>query len=112
MRKYKNPKLEELEKYYDEDFLKAVDDKLQLFLPTLEVHQYYGRYGIQVRYYFKNNVRNYIEINFIKDGLVELYHNYEDPDAEIEYEETARSTNVNEIADKFQEIISKIDIYS
>lgn len=110
MRKYKNPKLEELEKYYNEDFLKAVDNKLQLFLPTLEVYRFYD--GIQVEYAFNNQGCDYIEVNFFPDGLVELYHNYENPDIGIEYGETARSTNVGEIADKFQEIISKIDIYS
>lgn len=110
MRKYRNPKLEEVEKYYNEDFLKAVDDKLQLFLPTLEVYPFYD--GIQVEYEFDNAGHDYIEICFFIDGHIELYHNYENPDMNIEYEENATSTSVQEIADKFQEIISKINIYS
>lgn len=110
MRKYRNPKLEEFEKYYNEDFLKAVDDKLQLFLPTLEVYPFYD--GIQVEYEFDNAGHDYIEICFFTDGHIELYHNYENPDMDIEYEENATSTDVQEIADKFQEIISKINIYS
>ena len=110
MRKYRNPKLEEFEKYYHEDFLKAVDDKLQLFLPTLEVYPFYD--GIQVEYEFDNAGHDYIEICFFIDGHIELYHNYENPDMDIEYEENATSTDVKEIADKFQEIISKINIYS
>ena len=110
MRKYRNPKLEEFEKYYHEDFLKAVDDKLQLFLPTLEVYPFYD--GIQIEYAFNNQGCDYIEVNFFPDGVVELFHNYENPDMNIEYEENATSTDVQEIADKFQEIISKINIYS
>ena len=110
MRKYRNPKLEEVEKYYNEDFLKAVDDKLQLFLPTLEVYPFYD--GIQVEYEFDNAGHDYIEICFFIDGHIELYHNYENPDMDIEYEENATSTDVQEIADKFQGIISKINIYS
>ena len=81
MRKYRNPKLEEFEKYYNEDFLKAVDDKLQLFLPTLEVYPFYD--GIQIEYEFDNAGHDYIEICFFTDGHIELYHNYENPDMDI-----------------------------
>lgn len=110
MRKYRNPKLEELEKYYDEDFLKAVDDKLQLFLPTIEVYPFYD--GIQIEYAFNNQGCDYIEVNFFPNGVVELFHNYEDPDTDVEYGERFSSTNVEEMAEQFQEIISKINIYS
>ena len=97
MKRYRNPRLEEIESFLFHiigtstiDFLKAVDSSLLLFPSTL----------------------NYIEICFFPDGHIELYHNYENPDMDMEYEENATSTDVQEIADKFQEIISKINIYS
>ena len=68
--------------------------------------------GVQVEYEFNNAGHDYIEICFCTDGHIELYHNYENPDMDIEYEENATSIDVQEIADKFQEIISKINIYS
>lgn len=46
MRKYRNPKLEDFEKfsykfaYHDEGFLKVVDNQLQLFPPTLDVYSF------------------------------------------------------------------------
>ena len=116
MRKYRNPKLEEFEKFsykfasHDEGFLKGVDNQLQLFPPTLDVYSFQD--GIQLEYEFNNAGHDYIEICFFTDGHIELYHNYENPDMDIEYEENATSTDVQEIADKFQEIISKINIYS
>lgn len=116
MRKYRNPRLNEFAQLgcdivsYGEDFLRVVDNYLQLFIPTLHIYPFYD--GIQVEYEFDNAGQDYIEICFFTDGHIELFHNYENPDIGIEYEENATSTNVNEIADKFQEIISKINIYS
>ena len=117
MRKYRNPKLEEFEKFsykfasHDEGFLKVVDNQLQLFPPTLNIYPLVSG-GVQVEYEFNNAGHDYIEICFFTDGHIELYHNYENPDMDIEYEENATSTDVQEIADRFQEIISKINIYS
>lgn len=118
MNKYRHPKLNEFEELqpgstvgnYSESFLTAVDGYLQLFPLTMMVYPFYG--GIQVEYEFDNSGHDYIEICFFTDGRIELYHKYENSDLDMEYEENSKSTNVKEIADKFQEIISKINIYS
>lgn len=116
MRKYRNPKLEEFEKFsykfasHDEGFLKVVDNQLQLFPPTLDVYSFED--GIEITYGFSNKSFDYIEVHFYTDGHFLLFHSYEDTEAEQEYQETFESWDVNEIADKFQEIISKINIYS
>lgn len=118
MKKYRHPKLNEFKELqpsstvgnYSESFLTDVDGYLQLFLPTMMVYPFYD--GIQVEYEFDNLGKDYIEICFFTDGLIELYHNYENPDMDIEYEENVTSTKVEEISEKFQEIISKISIYS
>lgn len=118
MKKYRNPRLEEIESFLFHiigpstiDFLKAVDSYLLLFPSTLNIYPLVSG-GVQVEYEFNNAGHDYIEICFFTDEHIELYHNYENPDMDIEYEENATSTDVQEIADKFQEIISKINIYS
>lgn len=116
MRKYRHPKLEEFEKLsrdvvsYGEDFLEAVDSQLQLFPPTLNVYPFDD--GIEVRYSFSNTSFDYIEVHFYTNGHFLLFHSYEDVEADQEYQEMFQSCDVDEIADKFQEIISKINIYS
>ena len=118
MKQYRHPKLNGIKELqpgstvgnYSEDFLTAVDGYLQLFPPTMMVYPFYD--GIQVEYEFDNAGHDYIEICFFTGGDIELFHNYENPDMDIEYEEKFKSRDVNEIADKFQEYISKIDIYS
>lgn len=118
MKMYRNPRLEEIESFLFHiigpstiDFLKAVDSYLLLFPATLNIYPLVSG-GVQVEYEFDNAGHDYIEICFFTDGHIELFHNYENPDMNIEYEENATSTNVNEIAYKFQEIISKINVYS
>lgn len=118
MNKYKNPRLEEIESFLFHligpstiDFLKAVDSYLLLFPPALNIYPLVSG-GVQVEYEFDNAGHDYIEICFFIDGHIELFHNYENPDMDIEYEENATSTDVQEIADKFQKLISKINIYS
>lgn len=118
MKRYRNPRLEEIESFLFQiigtsttDFLKVVDSYLLLFPATLNIYPLVSG-GVQVEYEFDNAGHDYIEICFFTDGHIELYHNYENPDMDIEYEENATSTDVQEIADRFQEIISKINIYS
>ena len=118
MKKYRNPRLEGIESFLFHiigpstiDFLKAVDSYLLLFPATLNIYPLVSG-GVQVEYEFDNAGHDYIEICFFTDGHIELYHNHENPDMDIEYEENATSTNVNEIVDKFQKIISKINVYS
>ena len=118
MKIYRNPRLEEIESFLFHiigpstiDFLKAVDSYLLLFPSTLNIYPLVSG-GVQVEYEFENAGHDYIEICFFTDGHIELFYNYENPDMDIEYGETTKSTNVYEIADKFQEIISKINIYS
>ena len=118
MKKYRNPRLEEIESFLFHiigpstiDFLKAVDSYLLLFPSTLNIYPLVSG-GVRVEYEFDNAGHDYIEICFFTDGHIELYHNYENPDMDIEYEENVTSTDVQEIADRFQEIISKINIYS
>lgn len=118
MRKYEHPNLNAIKKLqpcdtvgsYSESFLTAVDGYLQLFPPTMLVYPFYG--GIQVEYEFDNAGHDYIEICFFTNGNIELFHNYENPDMDIEYEEEFKSKDVEEVADKFQKLISKINIYS
>lgn len=118
MKMYRNPRLEEIESFLFHiigpstiDFLKAVDSYLLLFPATLNIYPLVSG-GVQVEYEFDNAGHDYIEICFFTDGHIELYHNYENPNMDIEYEENATSTIAEEIADKFQKIISKINIAS
>lgn len=91
MNKYRHPKLNEFEELqpsstvgnYSESFLTAVDGYLQLFPPTMMVYPFYD--GIQLEYEFDNAGHDYIEICFFTDGHIELFHNYENPDMDIEY---------------------------
>lgn len=118
MKKYRHPKLNDFKELqpgstvgdYSESFLTAVDEYLQLFPSTMMVYPFYD--GVQVEYEFDNAGHDYIEICFFTDGLIELFHNYEDTIMDKEYQEEFASCDVNEITDKFQELISKINIYS
>lgn len=118
MKKYRHPRLNELKELqpgstvgkYLESFLTAVDGYLQLFPPTMMVYPFYG--GIQVEYEFDNAGHDYIEICFFIDGNIELFHSYENPDMDVEYQEEFKSRDVEEVAETFQKYISKINIYS
>lgn len=118
MKIYRNPRLEEIESFLFHiigpstiDFLKAVDIYLLLFPPTLNIYPLVSG-GVQVEYEFDNAGHDYLEVCFFTDGNIELFHNYENPDMDIEYEEEFKSRDVEEVAERFQEYISKIDIYS